>query len=237
MVVRPWYEIVNMLVDREIFPQAIHRILLYGPPGTGKSRWPSTRFENVERVTLHQSMPIEDLIGSVGLRRNEQATETVWQDGPAVRAMRNGCCLVLDEIDKHSPEMTCQLHALLDDWNMAGITLPTGERVTPKDGFCVVATSNADPEHLGEPLRERLLPFLADKPTPDALKALPEGLGKMVTSVYESTKVARYVPALSYRSALELTRISAIVGLEEAAGIVFFEKATDILSSMACQEA
>ena len=50
--------------------------------------------------------------------------------------MRRGCALVLDEIDQHSAQSSrFALHAILDDRSIAGITLPTGERVEPAEGF------------------------------------------------------------------------------------------------------
>ena len=71
-------------------PNRVHRVLLYGPPGTGKSSWAQSAFNKVERVTLHAQLPPEDLIGSTGLVAESGGTKTVWQDGPAVRAMRRG---------------------------------------------------------------------------------------------------------------------------------------------------
>jgi MoxR-like ATPase len=145
-----WADLLSELVRLAAMPARIHRLLLYGPPGTGKSSWAGTAFDRVERVTLHAQMPPEDLIGSMALVARKGGTNTVWQDGPAVRAMRSGSALVLDEIDQHSPELRCALHAILDDRSIAGITLPTGERVEPTDGFCVVATTNAEPTTLPE---------------------------------------------------------------------------------------
>src|SRR5690242_11375222 len=119
---KTWTQTLGDLVRQSALPDRIHRVLLYGPPGTGKSSWAGTAFVEVERVTLHAQMPPEDLIGSIALVANNGGTNTVWQDGPAVRAMRRGAALVLDEIDQHSPELRCALHAILDDKSIAGIT-------------------------------------------------------------------------------------------------------------------
>ncbi len=105
-----WARVLDNLVRESAIPHQVHRILLYGPPGTGKSSWAATAFAHVERVTLHSQMPPEDLIGSIALVARKGGTDTVWQDGPAVRAMRRGCALVLNEIDQHSPELRCALH-------------------------------------------------------------------------------------------------------------------------------
>src|SRR5688500_12922412 len=98
-----WADILDELVKHSAIPDRVHRLLLYGPPGTGKSSWAGSAFAHVERVTLHAQMPPEDLIGSMALVARKGGTETVWQDGPAVRAMRRGSALVIDEIDQHSP--------------------------------------------------------------------------------------------------------------------------------------
>src|SRR5689334_4790027 len=140
-----WSDTLNGLVRESAIPNRIHRILLYGPPGTGKRSWAQTVFAHVERVDLLAQMPPEALIGSMALVASKGGTNTVWQDGPAVRAMRRGTALVLDEIDQHSPELRCALHAILDDKAIAGITLPTGARVESADGFTVIATTNVEP--------------------------------------------------------------------------------------------
>jgi hypothetical protein len=94
-------------------------------------------------------LPTDDILGGYALVDGT----TKWQDGPAVRALRTGLPLVLDEIDQISPECRCILHALLDD--PPGITLPTGERVAPKAGYCVIATTNELPSKLPAPILDR----------------------------------------------------------------------------------
>lgn len=228
---------LNELVRNLAIPQSVHRILLYGPPGTGKSSWAGTAFKHVERVTLHAQMPPEDLIGSMALVARKGGTETVWQDGPAVRALRRGSALVLDEIDQHSPELRCALHALLDDRSIAGITLPTGERVEPASGYCVIATTNADPSSLHNALLDRFdLVLLANRPIAAVLDTLPRGLASVLSRAYDRQQVARWTPAVSVRSILALTRLANATGLEKAAELIFGESGTDILAAAASGE-
>jgi MoxR-like ATPase len=232
-----WANALNDLVSSSAVPSKIHRILLYGPPGTGKSSWAGTAFNHVERVTLHAQMPPEDLIGSMGLVGRKGATETVWQDGPAVRAMRGGLALVIDEIDQHSPELRCALHAILDDRSIAGITLPTGERVEPVDGFCVVATTNANPSTLPDALLDRFdLVLLANRPAPAVLDRLPKGFASVLSRAYDRQSVSRWTPSVSVRSILALTRLADATGLDVAAELIFGESGTDILASAASAE-
>jgi hypothetical protein len=232
-----WDSILAELVESGAIPKTAHRILLYGPPGTGKSSWAGTAFAHVERVTLHTQMPPEDLIGSMALVGRNGATETIWQDGPAVRAMRRGLALVLDEIDQHSPELRCALHAILDDRSIAGITLPTGERVESADGFCVVATTNAEPSTLPEALLDRFdLVLMANRPVAAVLDRLPRGLASVLSRAYDRQSVSRWTPSVSVRSILALTRLADATGLDRAAELIFGETGTDILASAASAE-
>src|SRR5688572_1482568 len=232
-----WADALDELVTRGAIPNRVHRILLYGPPGTGKSSWAQSAFAHVERVTLHAQMPPEDLVGAMALVARNGGTETVWTDGPAVRAMRRGSALVIDEIDQHSPELRCALHAILDDRSIAGITLPTGERVEPADGFTVIATTNAEPSQLPDALLDRFdLVLLANRPIAAVLDKLPRGLASVLSRAYESNSVARWTPAVSVRSVLALTRLADATGIERAAELIFGESGTDILASAASGE-
>ena len=237
MVNQTWADVLNELVVNSAIPDQVHRVLLYGPPGTGKSSWAQSAFAHVERVTLHAQMPPEDLIGSMALVARKGGTETVWQDGPAVRAMRRGSALVIDEIDQHSPELRCALHAILDDRSIAGITLPTGERVEPAEGFCVIATMNGEPGSLPDALLDRFdLVLLANRPIAGVLDKLPRGLASVLSRAYDSQSVARWIPPVSVRSVLALTRLADATGIERAADLIFGESATDILASAATAE-
>jgi SpoVK/Ycf46/Vps4 family AAA+-type ATPase len=232
-----WATALDELVCQSAIPNRVHRILLYGPPGTGKSSWAMSAFSHVERVTLHAQMPPEDLIGSMALVARKGGTDTVWQDGPAVRAMRRGSALVLDEIDQHSPELRCALHAILDDRSIAGITLPTGERIEPAEGFCVIATTNAEPASLPEALLDRFdLVLLANRPASAIFDTLPRGLASVLARAYDRQSVARWTPAVSVRSILALTRLAAATGMERAAELIFGDSGVDILASAASSE-
>jgi hypothetical protein len=136
-------------VRDKIIPAPLYRVLLFGPPRTGKSSIAKEIFVSHERATIHKQLPTDDLLGGYGLVDGT----TKWQDGPAIRAMREGKAIVLDEIDQISPECRCILHALLDD--PPGITLPTGERVESKPGYCVIATTNAMPSSLPPAILDR----------------------------------------------------------------------------------
>lgn len=168
-----WDDTLKRLVKDKMLPNPLYRILLFGPPRTGKSSiGPALFGYQPDRVTFHKQLPIEDLLGGYALVDGT----TKWQDGPAVRALRSGKALIIDEIDQFSPEVRCILHALLDD--PAGVTLASGERVPAKDGYCVVATTNATPSALPPAVLDRFdLIFKADTLS----KGLQSALGQLAT--------------------------------------------------------
>jgi nitric oxide reductase NorQ protein len=95
-------------------------VLLKGPTGSGKTRF-------VEYMTYQLSMEMEialplitvacheDLTGSdlVG-RYLLKAEETVWVDGPLLRAVKNGAICYLDEIVEARKDTTVIIHPLAD---------------------------------------------------------------------------------------------------------------------------
>lgn len=154
-----------------VFPTVLTRVFLFGPPGTGKSTIGITLFGrgNVERVSMSEKTPIEDLLGMMTLT---DSGSIKWIDGPAAKAMREGKCLIIDEINRASPAMHCTLHALLD--NPAGITLPSGERIEAAPGYCVIGTSNEAPSALPSALQDRFELML---PALEASEGLKSQLG------------------------------------------------------------
>lgn len=163
---KTWDDTIRDLWALGAIPRPLYRILLYGPPRTGKSSIPrDIAGADHERVTIHKQLPVEDILGGWALVDGK----TVWLDGPAVRALRNGKILVMDEIDQLSPETRCIGHALLDD--PPGITLANGERVLAKSGYCVIATTNALPSALSPAILDRFDLILLANTLSKGLKA------------------------------------------------------------------
>jgi len=149
----PWDQKLVGLVEDGVFPGVLNRACIFGYSRTGKSTLVHQLLKS-ERVTFHQGMPLDDLIGGWALIDGH----TKWVDGPAVRALRHGTCLQIDEAADVPSECQTMFYALLDD--PAGITLPNGERVNAAPGYSVVATMNPTPECFPHPVFDRFDVYL-----------------------------------------------------------------------------
>jgi len=87
------------------------------------------------RVNITVETDEDDLLGHYALIDGN----TVWQDGPVVKAMERGAILLLDEIDLASSKIMC-LQPVLEG---KGVFLKKVNRfVSPAAGFNVLATAN-----------------------------------------------------------------------------------------------
>ena len=87
------------------------------------------------RVNITVETDEDDLLGHYALIDGN----TVWQDGPVVKAMERGAVLLLDEIDLASSKIMC-LQPVLEG---KGVFLKKVNRfVAPSKGFNVLATAN-----------------------------------------------------------------------------------------------
>ena len=138
------------------------RVLLYGPPGTGKTYSAvkqtaplnANGTPNVYQVTMTEDTASANL---EGFYKPSSDGTFQWHDGIAIQAWRNGGRLVINEIDHASPDAMTFLHAILDDQDIAMLTLNNDDKETvrPAEGFQVVATTNSPPESLPLALKDR----------------------------------------------------------------------------------
>ena len=89
-------------------------VMLKGPTGCGKTRFleymASQLHQPLVTVSCHEDLTSSDLVGRFLL----QGDETVWQDGPLTRAVKDGAICYLDEIVEARTDTTVVIHPLTD---------------------------------------------------------------------------------------------------------------------------
>jgi nitric oxide reductase NorQ protein len=101
----------------EIFRAAWQRrlpVMLKGPTGCGKTRFLEHMAHTLGRplvtVACHEDLTSSDLVGRFLL----EGEETVWQDGPLTRSVKEGAICYLDEIVEARTDTTVVIHPLTD---------------------------------------------------------------------------------------------------------------------------
>ncbi len=116
-------------------------LLLKGPTGTGKTRFiEHVAYKNGKElitVSCHEETSATDLIGRYIIK----GTETVWQDGPLVQAMKQGAIIYLDEIAEARPDVIVAIHPLTDHRRELYID-KLGTTVKAHKDFMLVASFN-----------------------------------------------------------------------------------------------
>lgn len=192
----------------------ISRILLYGPPGTGKTTFACRTAKGGHyNVTLTEDSTVAELIG----HWVPKGHEFIWHPGPASRAWTEGRRLILNEIDQAGGNVLTVLHAILDDKEIAHLTLPTGETIKPMADFSVIATMNGGLEDIPLPLLDRFdIKLKIDQPSHEAIQALPKDLRNIATNAYSNTTLN-----LTYREVKAFAVLRKAIKQEEAASVVF----------------
>ncbi|WP_018952959.1 CbbQ/NirQ/NorQ/GpvN family protein [Thioalkalivibrio sulfidiphilus] len=101
----------------EVFKAAYAKrlpVMLKGPTGCGKTRFLEHMAHVLGRplvtVSCHEDLTSSDLVGRFLL----EGEETVWQDGPLTRAVKEGAICYLDEIVEARTDTTVVIHPLTD---------------------------------------------------------------------------------------------------------------------------
>lgn len=116
-------------------------LMIKGPTGCGKSQFVSAMAERLQRplikVSCNEDTSASDLVGRFLIKN----METIWQDGPVVRAVREGAILYLDEVAEAREDVIVILHSLTDHRREIFIDR-INENLRAPDNFMCVASFN-----------------------------------------------------------------------------------------------
>ena len=121
-------------------------VLLKGPTGCGKSRLVEAMARQLERplvtVACSDETSAADLLGRWLIRGGD----TVWQDGPATRAVQAGAVLYLDEVAEAREDVIVVLHPLADHRRTLYVDR-LDRAIAAAPGFALVASYNPGYRH------------------------------------------------------------------------------------------
>jgi DNA polymerase III delta prime subunit len=229
---------------RQVRPH-VSRVLLYGPPGTGKTTLGFSDDKETFYVPLHEEVSPAELLGHFVPAGNR----FVWFDGPVLMAWQRGARLILDELDQAGGSVMSVLRAILNDPEIARLTLPdpslaelddetlgaviaAGEgfrTIKPAEGFQVFATMNGDPSDLDAPLLDRFeATFYVGETNPQAIDSLPDDLQNAARSTATDDMSRR----IGLRRWKAFAALREEVGEATAARAVFGNRHGDVLDAL-----
>ncbi len=128
----------------EVFTAAYARrlpVMLKGPTGCGKTRFLEFMANRLQKplvsVACHEDLTSSDLVGRFLL----QGEETVWQDGPLTKAVKEGAICYLDEIVEARTDTTVVIHPLTDHRRQLPLE-KKGQIVDAHEDFMLVISYN-----------------------------------------------------------------------------------------------
>ena len=127
-------DVKNIIKSKIFFP-----VFITGLSGNGKTLMVEQTCAALKRELFRVNITIEtdedDLMGGHTLQNGN----IIFREGPVIKAMRKGAVLLLDEVDLGSNKLMC-LQSVLE--GKGYLIKKTGEWVTPKKGFTILATAN-----------------------------------------------------------------------------------------------
>ncbi len=145
-------------------------LMLKGPTGCGKTRFVEHMAARLGRplitVPCHDDTSAADLLGRWLVRGGD----TVWQDGPVTRAVREGAILYLDEIAEARPDVIVAIHPLTDHRRRLFVDR-LGEELSAPPEFMLAVSFNPGYQRgwkeLKPSTRQRFVAASFDYPAPE----------------------------------------------------------------------
>lgn len=143
-------------------------LLIKGPTGCGKSQLVAYMAEKLNRplvkVACNEDTTAADLLGRYLIK----GMETVWQDGPVTRAVKEGALLYLDEIAEAREDVIVALHPLTDHRRELYLDRLNETLQAPKEFMCVASFNPGYQRGLKElkpSTRQRFVTLLLNYPS------------------------------------------------------------------------
>lgn len=184
-------------------------LLIKGPTGCGKTQLVEHMAEKLRvplvKVACNEDTNAADLLGRFVI----QGGDTVWQDGPVTRAVRQGGILYLDEIAEAREDVIVALHPLTDQRREIYLDKINASVAAP-EAFMVVASFNPGYQkglkELKPSTRQRFVNLSMDYlPADQEQQLLEELTGLGAKTAQALTRVAhqiRKMEEFSFRSTL-----------------------------------
>lgn len=196
-------------------------VLLKGPTGCGKSRFVEHMAVRLGRplvtVACHDDTSAVDLLGRYLVRGGD----TVWQDGPVTRAVRQNAILYLDEVAEARSDVVVVLHPLADFRRRIYIDR-IDQELQAGPGFMLVASYNPGYQQrlkeIKPSTRQRFLGIAFDYPD----EAAEIAIVRQESGADENTgkRLVRLARRLRELDALGLAEVPSTRLLVEAARLI-----------------
>jgi hypothetical protein len=222
------WDLIESLLTLE--PRPPGHMLIYGTYGTGKSYAGLTFGITPDRppyvLNMTEDTTAAEIRGHYGLKNGD----FTFLYGPMLRGWLDGVRVVVNEIEKCGPDALAAMLGFADDPEVAVQTLPDGATVRPREGFHIVATSNAPPEALEPALRDRFpIAVRVECVHPAALAGLPTELREAAANTSLIDDPERRVSIRGWNC---FARLISRLGPEMAAQAVFGDRAADVLAGL-----
>jgi nitric oxide reductase NorQ protein len=199
--------------------------MLKGPTGCGKTRFVEYMAWRMRRplitVSCHDDLTASDLIGRFLVRHDN----TIWQDGPLTRAVREGAICYLDEVVEARQDTIVVLHPLTDHRRILPIDR-TGETLHAAPGFQLIVSYNPGYQRMLKDMkpstRQRFVAVELGFPTAQRETAIVAHESGVATDVAAAlVELAQRLRALRDRGLAEVpsTRLLIAAGRLVAGGI------------------